>query len=91
MKTVYTKKELAKAIKSGEKHILCKGSVAETLWSIINAKEKLTSTGIAITITITLAELALLLGFAIVLYAIYKNRKVKIQGNKDGSVVVDME
>lgn len=89
MKTVYTKKELAKAIKSGEKHILCKGSVAEALWSIINAKEKLTSTGIAI--TITLAELALLLGFAIVLYAIYKNRKVKIQGNKDGSVVVDME
>ena len=89
MKTVYTKKELAKAIKSGEKHILCKGSVAETLWSIINAKEKLTSTGIAI--TITLAELALLLGFAIVLYAIYKNRKVKIQGNKDGSAVVDME
>ena len=62
MKTVYTKKELAKAIKSGEKHILCKGSVVETLWSIINAKEKLTSTGIAI--TITLAELALLLGFA---------------------------
>lgn len=73
----------------GKKHILCKGSVAETLWSIINAKEKLTSTGIAI--TITFAELALLLGFAIVLYAIYKNRKVKIQGNKDGSVVVDME
>lgn len=68
---------------------LCKGSVAETLWSIINAKEKLTSTGIAI--TITLAKLALLLGFAIILYAIYKNHKVKMQGNKDGTVAVDIK
>lgn len=43
MTTVYTKSELEKALKAGEKEILCKGEVAQTI-----AKRKKRKKGVAI-------------------------------------------
>ena len=48
MKTVYTKEELTRAINNGEKHILAKGSIADTLQSKNRRKTAAKVGGIAL-------------------------------------------
>ena len=121
MKTVYTKEELAEALKKGET-ALVKGSLASEIREKFEKRKKvrkstaiaggaiavagivaapftggtslagtavgLGAMGLTIgTITISIGELALLLGAALVAYGIYKNCKVTF--NKDGSITVE--
>lgn len=118
MRTVFTVSELESALKSGEKHILCKGEVARKLQKVNKVKKTapyvggamavigalgipftgglsggLAAAGVALTVgtvTISVAELIIIVGGTIAAIGILMGKKVTLKFRPDGCVEVDV-
>ncbi len=88
MIVVSTKKELKQAIKKHEPEIVVIGDLACKIKKAKGSTVNTATTGIAATITITVVELALLLGFTLSVIALTKGYDVTFNGG-DGSCTLN--